>query len=56
MSDCIGICTFEDGYCIGCGRREDEDSPAQGGPDPLKPVEQAQQVVAVAGQGVVGAK
>lgn len=23
-SPCVGVCSFEDGYCLGCGRSEDE--------------------------------
>ncbi|WP_185961588.1 DUF1289 domain-containing protein [Telmatospirillum sp. J64-1] len=24
MSECVGICVIEDGYCIGCGRSQEE--------------------------------
>ena len=46
MSDhtpCIGICTMEDGYCLGCGRSEAEifgDPEAVPTPQPLPPADQ----------------
>ena len=44
MSDennpCIGVCTMEDGYCLGCGRSEAEifgDPEPVPSPQPLPP-------------------